>query len=107
MYYRCGMYNAAAATSLASGTFMSSNVDSTSISLGFKPKKLCVQLAASSTSTDHRIYDEDIRSTGFLAGTSWKNLGTTTNNYIYSINDDGFTVNKDSSVRKWSYYAAK
>ena len=107
MYYRCGMYNAAAATSLASGTFTSSNVDSTTINLGFKPKYLCIMLSASATSNTLKIYNEDMQTTKFLANTTWTNLGGTGNANIYSINDNGFTVNKDSSARAWTWFAAR
>lgn len=102
MFYRCGMKNSEL---LISGQFTSSTTTATTIVLGFKPKYLCIMLAASATSNTLKIYNENMQTTKFLANTTWTALGGTGTANIYSINDDGFTVNKDSSARAWQWFA--
>lgn len=102
MFYRCGMKNSEL---LISGQFTASTSSQTTVVLGFKPKYLCIMLVATSTSTTHKIYNQNMYTDKFLANTTWTALGGTGTANIYSINDDGFTVNKDSSARAWQWFA--
>lgn len=95
---------------VAQGTFEASTSAQTTINIGFKPKFLVIQQGASSTS-GVLIYDENVSTTASrFAGSGTNlgsvNLGVTTNNRLYSINDDGFTVNKVGSANVHCLYLA-
>lgn len=100
-------------TRIANGSFMSSKSQNTTITIGFKPKYLVVSSGTSWVGV--KIYDEDHSTTQFMDGTSsggaWRNLGSTSNTtfYIYSINNNGFTMRPDSASsgtgRTWNYFA--
>lgn len=83
------------------------NVNRIKVTLGFKPKALAVF-------NDYGrlcIYDDAMSTTTFRFGStanvaSTQNLGTTTGNMLYSIDNDGFTFNKTQTASNILYYSA-
>lgn len=80
------------------GTATASSSVNTKVTLGFKPKYLCV-LNASALNARNIVYDETISTTNFAMSTSSSNcaitaLGTTSSYRLYSIDNDGFTLTK-------------
>lgn len=93
------------------GTLTYSTSSQTHINCGFKPKYLIItkDLSASASSA-MMIYSEDYSTSKFriAGGSSYsadQNLGASANGLIYSIDNDGFTVNKVSSVYTMQYIA--
>lgn len=92
----------------ASGTYTSSTSDKSIINLGFKPKYLCI--VGTHSGGQMIIYDESISDTSFrFAGSAQyaqsRNLGTSTNYNLYSIDSTGFTVNKTTTSYTYNYFA--
>ena len=83
------------------------NVNQIKITLGFKPKAFSMF-----NNRGHiYIYDDAVSTTQYqFAGTnayvSTQNLGQTTTNQIYSIDNDGVTLNKTSASTNVLYYSA-
>lgn len=83
------------------------------INLGFKPKSLIISSTSSSTTANLMLlYDESYSTTKCKVANSDStyssdvNLGVTTANRIYSINDDGFSFNNISqSIYTIRYFA--
>lgn len=95
---------------VANGTFSTQTSGSYSINIGFKPKYLAIQAAAGSSATDIQIYDEDYSTTLFIYATSSaysqdKTFGSSTTGVLYSIDNNGFTMNKSGSVVSLEYMA--
>lgn len=98
---------------VAVGTFTTSTSSKTTVNIGFKPKYLCVRLYSTSNTSPYTdyIYDERYSTTAYhLTGTSTtltnKPLGESNNYRLYSINDDGFTVNAVASgYTRAAYFA--
>lgn len=96
-------------------TFSIPTSGNATVNIGFKPKYLCIRYGRT-TPTDLTyniimIYDERYSTTKYIgAGTSAYltsyNLGDTSNNRLYSINDNGFTTTKASSSNSIGYYFA-
>lgn len=87
----------------AKGTFTTSS-SAVSVNIGFKPKYLAVTTYKSNGSTlgVAYIYNEDISTGTYMHAASdvsavVRNLNTTTNYNLKSINYDGFTINPYSS----------
>lgn len=95
---------------VANGTWTQSTTDRTKITLGFKPKYVAIQASAGSSSTNMIVYNADISTTSFKYATANvyatdSNLGTSTNGVLYSIDNDGFTMNKSGSAIVLDYMA--
>ena len=91
----------------ASGTQVMSTTAQVTINCGFKPGK--VVMFNESTPGQGFIYDSDWSTSKcrYLtnSGNQDANLGSTTNNIIYSVSSTGWTVNKVSSARTYRYFA--
>lgn len=98
---------------VASGSATITNSSTTTVNIGFKPKKLVVnQVSSSQTLFVLCVYDEDFSTSKFTrSGGSvylgWNDLGTSNTNRLYSINNDGFTYNKtnNSTYATLNYFA--
>lgn len=97
---------------VAVGTFSFSTTNRTTINLGFKPKQLFIR-ATDSTQKAYtmNMYDERYSTTKRMAGgtssyLNWANLAPTTTSNLYSIDDNGFTVNAGNSSATIGYYFA-
>lgn len=91
------------------GTFYGGKNGRVNVNIGFKPKFLAI-LTSNTSSSAMIIYNEELSTTQFhYAGAStyasMKNLGTSSNYFLYSINDDGFTMNKYSTASDSYYFA--
>lgn len=89
------------------GTFTNSTSAQTTVNCGFKPKYLAVTFSSPSLSW---TYDERQSTTQFFISGSATylqkvNLSTTNTNRLYSINNDGFTLNKMSTAGTGYYFA--
>lgn len=101
-FFRNGTINPSAHSSQSGDS-----VNQIKVTLGFKPKALAVF-------NDYGrlcIYDDAISTTTFRYGStanvaSTQNLGTTTANMLYSIDNDGFTFNKTQTSSNVLYYSA-
>ncbi len=93
----------------ASGTVALSTSTSTKVTTGFRPKYIMAY--SSSTASQGFCYNADISTTQFRffnsSGNGNASLGSSTGNYLYSINDDGFTINKASSARTYYWFASE
>lgn len=93
----------------ASGSVALSTSTSTKVTTGFRPKY--VMAYSSSNPSQGLCYNEDVSTTQFRCfnstGNANYNLGGSTNNFLYSINDDGFTINKASSARTYYWFASE
>lgn len=69
----------------------------TKVTLGFKPKYLAFTLfkeSALTTATNVAVYNEDWSTTKYIRGSGdIRDLNTTGQNLLYSIDSDGFTYN--------------
>ena len=96
---------------VAVGNFNYSSSSKVSINIGFKPKYLCIRAAANETSVGTAyIYDERFSTTNMLRTSTGAYLqsaalGGSTDGRLYSINSDGFTMNKVSTSLLGSYFA--
>lgn len=91
----------------ARGTFTTSTSAKVKVTLGFRPKYIGI---LSPTSSIIMIYDERVSTSQFIRATSsyysaFQNLGNTSNGRLYSIADDGFTINAHSSAQIFNYVA--
>lgn len=100
------------AAPIAIGTFTASTSAQTTVSLGFRPKYLCVRQYSSDPTTPYIVYvcDERYSTTGYQGAGSGSNLanqayGQTSNNRIYALTDDGFILNKASTYVNCAYFA--
>lgn len=89
----------------ASGSVTLSTSSTTTVSIGFKPKKLTVRQGTNTVG----IYDEEYSTTKYFRANTGAylgaiDLGTTSANRLYSINDDGFTYNKSNSSSNVDLY---
>lgn len=89
------------------GTYTTSTSAKVKVTLGFKPKYIGI---LSSTSSIIIIYDERVSTSQFMRATSsyysaFQNLGNTSTGRLYSVDDDGFTINAHSSVQNFNYVA--
>ena len=91
------------AAPIAIGTFTASTSAQTTVSLGFKPKYLCIR-QYSSASAPYVVYicDERYSTTGYQGAGTGAYLANqayeqTNNNRIYKLTDDGFIFNKVAS----------
>ena len=89
----------------AHGSFSTSTSAKTKITLGFKPKTVALMVV-----NNLHYYDETISTTQYKFATPSTNLtnlnlGNTTAGRLTSIDDDGFSVNKTSSVLACYYHA--
>lgn len=94
----------------AHGTFATDATNSTSVNLGFKPKYLAIRPASGTSVTLIMTYNENYSQTTFKSATSTAYsantaLGGSANGRLYSINNNGFTVNKLSGVNSFDYFA--
>ena len=93
----------------ASGIQAMSTSAQTKITCGFKPNYI-MAYATSSTSLG-LFYNKDISTTKSRAlnsgGNADYNLGTSTGSVLYSVDDDGFTVNKATSARTYYWFASE
>lgn len=92
------LYSSSGLGKCKAGTGTASSSANTKISLGFKPKYLCI-FSSSSLNARNIVYDETMSTTKFAMSTSSSNctvydLGTTNSFRIYSIDNDGFTLTK-------------
>lgn len=97
LYFAIGEQNTA---KTASGTFNGSA--QLTIGTGFKPQYIAVIGRLNNSGAALNIYDTRLSTTQCLytgASTSlqYYNLGGTSSHHIYSINNDGFTINKGSN----------
>lgn len=95
---------------VANGTWTQSTTDRTKITLGFKPKYLAIQASAGSSSTNMIVYNIDVSPTSFKFASQGTyatdlNFGSSTGSTLYSIDNDGFTMNKSSSAISLEYMA--
>lgn len=95
---------------VVNGTFSTQTSGSYSVNLGFKPKYLAIQAAAGSSATNMQIYNVDYSTTLFIYATSSaysqdKAFGSSTSGVLYSIDNNGFTMNKSGSVVSLEYMA--
>jgi ribosomal protein L30E len=88
------------------GTFTGSTSTTTKVTCGFKPKYICYAYNGSTNVKDMIIYNADMSTTTTIGayktssssqGVGQYNIGASTNNTVYSIDSDGFTVQKMSS----------
>lgn len=105
--YRC---LSGGGTKTATGTYTASTTAQTTIDLGFKPKQLTITAFEGSSLKGIYSYDENVSTTtqAVAGSTSYLgqgNLGTTSAGRIYSINSNGFTVNKSNAARTCHYFA--
>lgn len=96
LYFAIGEQNTA---KTASGTFNSSSTNQTTVNIGFKPQYIAVIGRLNNSGAALNIYDTRLSTTKCLytgASTSlqYYNLGGKSDHHIYSINNDGFTINK-------------
>ena len=94
----------------ATGSFNLTTSANMTITLGFKPKYICVY--GGSTANPICVYSEDVSTSKYYSGSSSAyvtnyNLPSTTTNRINSITSDGFIMNKASSagVGTYRYFA--
>ena len=103
----CMLFKSGTISECAHSTQNGDNVNRIKVTLGFKPK-------AFSMFNDRGyiyIYDDAISTTQYrFAGTSvyasTKNLGNSETNQIYSIDNDGVTLNKTTASTNVLYYSA-
>lgn len=105
--YRC---LSGGGTKTATGTFSTSTSTQTTMNIGFKPKQLTVLVFEGNTKRAIHSYNADVSTSNYsVAGNATylgtANLNTTTSGRIYSINDNGFTMNKSSYVGTCYYFA--
>lgn len=94
-----------------SETFTHSSTERERFYVGFKPKLLIITKANEGYSNTMIIYDETYSTTKFryAAGSTYAsdvNLGSSTNNHLYSIDNYGFTLNKAASTGYVEKYIA-
>lgn len=102
---------------VASGTFKLSTSAQTTLDLGFEPIFFCAYYRPSQNNNVRVefLYDKDYSTTNFLyvdysgpVVLGGRNFGTSTNTQIYSINNNGVTMNKGDSTTSaydWHYFA--
>jgi len=91
--FRCG-----GGAKCASGTFVASSSQMTSINCGFKPKYLTI-VNTTAVNTRNIVYDERQSTTKYAMSTASNkltayNLNDNSAYRLYSIDDNGFTVTK-------------
>ena len=93
----------------ASGIQVMSTTGQTKITCGFKPNYIMAY--ATNTTSLGLFYNKDISTTKSRAlnsgGNADYNLGTSTASVLYSVDNDGFTVNKASSARTYYWFASE
>lgn len=76
------------------------------VTLGFKPKYICIIRNTDATAFD-MIYNEDITNSKYLRGvtsaTNWRNFESNSPYSIVSIDNDGFTVYTASGYSGYEY----
>jgi hypothetical protein len=109
MLYRCGTSGGGGSELVKVGTCTnsSSSTANVSVTLGFKPKYLCVAYSNNCV----LVYDERHSTLKYYRCTSTPGFDgqasfnqTSTGNTIQSIDNDGFTI-RSSGSRTWNYFA--
>lgn len=102
--FRCG----SGSEKIKKATVTLSTSTSTKVTLGWKPKYVCVYSTRAYYSS---IYDEDLSTTQYIRATSsgplLKNLDTNYSGGFVSIDNDGFTLRytNSSAGAEWVYFA--
>lgn len=95
---------------VANGTWKQSTTSRTKITLGFKPKYLAIQASAGSSASNMIVYNIDVSPTSFKFASQGTyatdlNFNSSTTGVLYSIDNDGFTMNKSDSAIALEYMA--